>query len=222
MCRITIFAGHYGSGKTTGAVAFAKKIKAEQEKPVVIVDIDLVNPYYRTKDAKEALEDLDIKVISPSFANTNVEAPALPAQVMSAFDNRDSKIVFDVGGDDDGGTVLGRYFVQFSQEKYEFLLVINTKRPLTHDAKSIIIYKNDIERASRLKFTGLVNATNIALDTTVSDILESEKIIAEVENLTGLEKKYNFVLPQLYEELPNDIKAVAIKIDLFNIKPWEL
>jgi hypothetical protein len=222
MCRITIFAGHYGSGKTTAAVAFAKKIKATRnEQPVTIVDIDLVNPYYTTDNAKESLEKLGIKVISPAFANTNVEAPSLPPQIMSAFDDKKSKIIFDVGGDDDGGIVLGRYFVQFSQEKHEFILVINTKRPLTNDAKSIIMYKNDIERVSRLKFTGIANCTNLAIDTSINDILESEKIIMEVEKLTGLEKKYNFVLPELFNDLPLDIKKKAISVEFFNIKPWD-
>ena len=221
MVRITLFSGHYGSGKTTGAVAYAKKIKNENNK-VMIVDIDLVNPYFRTKDAEAELERLGIKVISPTYANTNVEAPSIPPEIMAAFSQKDHEVVFDVGGDDDGGVVLGRFFGEFSQENYEFLLVINTKRPLTFDKKSIIIYKEAIEAASRLKFTGLVNATNISTETVVADILEGEKIINEVSLETGIPKKYNFVLPELMEKLPEDIKRVSIPVELFNKKAWEL
>ena len=220
MARITLFAGHYGSGKTTGAVAYAKKIKTENNK-VMIVDIDLVNPYFRTKDAEIELKSLGIEVISPTYANTNVEAPSIPPEIMAAFSKKDYEVVFDVGGDDDGGVVLGRFFGEFSQENYEFLLIINTKRPLTFDEKSIIIYKEAIERASRLKFTGLVNATNISTETTVDDILESEKIISEVSKETGIPKKYNFVLPELLDKLPDYIKKVSIPVELFNKKPWE-
>ena len=221
MARITLFAGHYGSGKTTGAVAYAKKIKNENNK-VMIVDIDLVNPYFRTKDAEIELEKLGISVVSPTYANTNVEAPSIPAEIMTAFSQKDYNVVFDVGGDDDGGVVLGRFFSEISQENYDFLLVINTKRPLTFDEKSIIIYKEAIESASRLKFTGLVNATNISTETTLEDILEAEKIIEGVSKRTGIPKKYNFVLSELIEKLPDDIKKATIPVEIFNKKAWEL
>ena len=220
MNRITIFAGHYGSGKTNSAVAYAKYLKKESEK-ITIVDIDLVNPYYRTKDAENELSEMGIKVLSPVYANTNVETPTIPAEVMSAFHQKDQKFIFDVGGDDDGAKVLGRFFSEFSQENCDFWLVINTKRPLTFDAKSIIIYMKEIESASRLKFNGLVNATNLSNETTINDILESEKIIAEVEELTGIPKKHNFVLSSLIDGLPDELKKTSISVDLINIKYWE-
>ena len=221
MKRITIFAGHYGSGKTTAAVAYAKKLREQHEK-VMIVDIDLINPYYRTKDAQEELDSLGIQVISPTYANTNIETPSVPAQVMAAFSQKDTYVVFDAAGDDDGAVVLSRFFVEFSQEDYDFFMVVNTKRPLTRDAESIIIYKDDIERASRMRFTGLVNATNLGEETTVSDILEGEEIVNEVANVTNLPNRYTFVWSKLMEELPSALKNKATAVQLFHKKPWEL
>lgn len=221
MKRITIFAGHYGSGKTTAAVAYAKKIREQHEK-VMIVDIDLINPYYRTKDAQEELDALGISVISPTYANTNIETPSVPAQVMAAFSQKDTYVVFDAAGDDDGAVVLSRFFVEFSQEEYDFFLVVNTKRPLTKDKESIIIYKEDIESASRLQITALVNATNLSVETRVSDILEGEAVVDEVAQFTNLPNRYTFVWKNLMEELPTEVKNKAIGVELFHKKPWEL
>ena len=221
MKRITIFAGHYGSGKTTAAVAYAKKLREQHEK-VMIVDIDLINPYYRTKDAQEELDALGIRVVTPTYANTNIETPSIPAGVMAAFSQKDTYVVFDAAGDDDGAVVLSRYFMEFSQEEYDFFLVINSKRPLTRDKESIIMYKEDIEFASRLKFTALVNATNISYETTLSDILEGEEITNQVSKESGIPNRYTFVWDELLDSLPDDLKQKAIGVQLFHKKPWEL
>ncbi len=221
MKRITIFAGHYGSGKTTAAVAYGKKLREQHEK-VMIVDIDLINPYYRTKDAQDELDALGIQVVSPTYANTNIETPSIPAGVMAAFSQKDTYVVFDAAGDDDGAVVLSRYFIDFSQEEYDFFLVINSKRPLTKDKESIIMYKRDIEVASRLLFTALVNATNLSYETTLADILEGEKIAEEVSQECKIPNRYTFVWDKLMEELPPEVQKKAIGVQLFHKKPWEL
>ncbi|MBQ7792702.1 MAG: ATP-binding protein [Clostridia bacterium] len=221
MKRITIFAGHYGSGKTTAAVAYAKKLREQHEK-VMIVDIDLINPYYRTKDAQDELDALGIRVISPTYANTNIETPSVPAEMMAAFSQKDTYVVFDAAGDDDGAVVLSRFFVEFSQEDYDFFLVVNTKRPLTKDKESIIIYKEDIETASRLRFTALVNATNLSEETEISHILEGEAIVEEVAKETDLPNRYTFVKKDLIPALPEALQQKAMAVTLFHKKPWEL
>lgn len=221
MKRITIFAGHYGSGKTTAAVAYAKELR-KQHDHVMIVDIDLINPYYRTKDAQEELSALGIEVISPTYANTNIETPSIPARVMAAFSQKDTYVVFDAAGNDDGAVVLGRFFMEFSQENYDFFMVINTKRPLTKDQESIIMYKEEIERASRLSFTALVNATNLSEETQIADILEGETLIDAVSEATGLPNRYIFVWEKLQSSLPEPLLQKAIPVQLFHKKPWEL
>lgn len=221
MNRITIFVGHYGSGKTEVAVNYAIKLK-EEGNDVIIVDLDIVNAYYRTKDNEKMLTDMGIEVISPIYANTNVDIPSLPPELMKVFDNKDKKIVFDVGGDDDGAVALGRFFSYFSQEKYEMFGVINTKRPLTDTKENIIIMLNAINLNSRLKITGIINNTNLSYETLPEHILNGEKIVSEVSKETGLP----FIFTSLKEEYVNEYKELS-QCELFPIKkylnlPWQL
>lgn len=221
MERITIFVGHYGSGKTEVAVNYAIKLK-EEGNDVIIVDLDIVNAYYRTKDNEEMLRSRGIEVISPVYANTNVDIPSLPPELMKVFDNKDKKIVFDVGGDDDGAIALGRFFSYFSQEKYEMFSVINTKRPLTDTKENIIIMIDAINYNSRLKVTGVINNTNLSYETTVEDILSGEKIVLDVSKETNLP----FMFTSLKEELADEYKKMS-QSKLFPIKkylvlPWQL
>ncbi len=129
--RVTIFAGHYGSGKTNIAINYALKIK-ESGKNVDIADLDIVNPYFRTKDAQELLEDAGIRLVSSVMANTNVDTPALPAEAYSIVHDTSKHAVIDVGGDDRGALALGRYVPYLLKEdNYEMLFVINKYRFLT-------------------------------------------------------------------------------------------
>lgn len=219
--RITIFVGHYGSGKTEVAVNYAIKLK-EEGNDVIIVDLDIVNAYYRTKDNEEMLRKKGIEVISPIYANTNVDIPSLPPELMKVFDVKDKKIVFDVGGDDDGAIALGRFFRYFSQEKYEMYAVINTKRPLTDSKENIIMMIDAINVNSRLLTTGVINNTNLSYETTISDILSGEKIVLDVSKEINLP----FIFTSLKEEFVDEYKKLSDS-KLFPIKkylnlPWQI
>ena len=123
--RISVFVGHYGSGKTNIALNYALMLKEKEEK-VSIADLDIVNPYFRTQDRKEMLKNADIKLISSEFAGSNVDLPALPPDVYSLFDNKDTFGVLDVGGDDRGALALGRYTEGITKENdYDVFFVIN-------------------------------------------------------------------------------------------------
>ncbi len=168
-----IVSGHYGSGKTNFSVNLAKEAAALGKK-VTIIDLDIVNPYFRTADNKDELEALGIKCIIPDFANTNVDIPSLPPTVMGAIEtaNREPDIftIIDVGGDG-GAVALGMFSNQIIQNGYDMLYVINMYRPLTEsieDAKQIL---REIEYASRLTCTGIVNNSNIGIETTTDDII---------------------------------------------------
>ena len=117
MNRINIFVGHYGSGKTEVALNFAVELQKKGHS-VILVDLDIVNPYYRTKDAKEQMEELGIEVLSPTYANTNVDVPSLPPDLLKVFVQKEVQVVFDVGGDEEGAGALGQFFSHFSQENY--------------------------------------------------------------------------------------------------------
>lgn len=204
--RITLLCGHYGSGKTNVALNMAYGI-SEKHNEVAIADLDIVNPYFRTKDSAEELEKKGIKLIVSEYAGTNVDIPALPAEMYSLTDNKNIKAVIDVGGDDRGALALGRISPSIKEENdYEMLLVINKFRPLTPDAESTVEVMREIEQAGGLKFTGIVNNSNLGELTTLEDVLESVEYANNVAKLTGLPIKCTTVKQELYTELEGKIE----------------
>lgn len=171
MHKRIIVTGHYGSGKTEFSLNLAYKLKAAGNN-VAIVDLDIVNPYFRTADDITTLENAGIRVIVSPYANTNVDIPALTAEIYSSFEF-DGYVIFDVGGNDDGAVALGRYNNYFTAAPYDMLGVVNTRRPLTASVAEIACGLRDIENASRLKFTGIVNNTNLSVETTAETVLNS-------------------------------------------------
>lgn len=210
MKRITIFAGHYGSGKTNIAINYAFKLK-EHSPNVAIADLDIVNPYFRTKDAEGILEDNGIKLISSPYANSNVDTPALPAETYSIIHDKSISAVIDVGGDDRGALALGRYADAIvSENDYEMLFVVNKYRYLTKTADETIEVMREIEEAGKVKFTGIVNNSNLGEETTLEDVLESMEYANEISNKTGLPVRFTTI----NEEISSDgiENAMPIKI----------
>lgn len=184
--RVSIVAGHYGSGKTNIAVNLALHRRTREER-VTIVDLDIVNPYYRTKDSAELLAENGIRLISSDFANTNVDVPALPAAVYDVVTDKNIGVVIDVGGDDRGALALGRYSGYIRDEgNYDMFFVINMYRPLTKNAPDTLDVFHEVEAASGLRFTGIINNSNLGPLTTLEDIAASEEYAREVCALTGL------------------------------------
>ncbi len=184
--RITLLCGHYGSGKTNVAVNLAIKLREQQNK-VTVADLDIVNPYFRTKDSRAAFEEHGIRLICSPYANTNVDIPALPQEMYAITDDRDHTVVLDVGGDDRGALALGRLAAQIqAEDNYAMLMVINRYRPLTPDAPSTLEVMQEIETACGIAFTGLINNSNLGEETTADDILASRAYADEVAALTGL------------------------------------
>lgn len=217
--RVTVFAGHYGSGKTNIAVNYALKI-AECEKKVSIADLDIVNPYFRTKDSASVLQKHGIRLISSEYANTNVDTPALPAEIYSVIDDKSANAVLDVGGDDRGALALGRYAQAILEEQnYDMLYVINKHRFLTSDAKSAAEVMYEIENAAGIKFNGIVNNSNIGEETTAETVLKSMEYANEVASITGLEVKMTTVKEELYSELENKINNLQ-PIKLYVRQSW--
>ncbi|MDO4419912.1 MAG: hypothetical protein Q4B92_06055 [Ruminococcus sp.] len=203
--RITLFAGHYGSGKTNIAVNFALKLK-EMGKAVEIADLDIVNPYYRTKDSEEKLKEAGIRVISSEFANSNVDFPAMPGEAYSIIDNKDSFAVCDVGGDDRGAYALGRFREGIMADDYEMYLVINCYRPLTRDVDSLIEIKEEIEAAAGIPFTAIVNNSNLGRETSAQAVIDSLAYAEEASKRLGLPVKLTTVFEPIYEEQKHKIE----------------
>ncbi len=199
--RVTLFAGHYGSGKTNIAVNYALKLR-QDGKPVVIADLDIVNPYFRTKDSEKELSEAGIRLISSEYASSNVDLPALPQDVYSIVDNHTEYAVMDIGGDDRGAYALGRYADSIKKENnYEMFMVINMYRPLTRDVESTLEVMNEIETACGMKFTAIVNNSNIGEETTAQDVLDSLDYARRVAEATNLPIRLTTVDEKLYNDL---------------------
>ncbi len=203
--RITLFAGHYGSGKTNIAVNYALKL-SETGKKVEIADLDIVNPYYRTKDSETELSKAGIRVISSEFANSNVDFPAMPGEAYSIIDDKSGFAVCDVGGDDRGAYALGRFREGILAEDYEMYLVINCYRPLTRDVDSLVEIKEEIEAAAGISFTAIVNNSNLGRETTTQAVLDSIPYADEASRRLGLPVKLTTVFEPVYEELKDKIE----------------
>ena len=196
--RLTILCGHYGSGKTNVAVNIAAELKKSRE-IVTVADLDIVNPYFRTKDSAAYFEEQGIRLICSAYANSNVDIPALPQEMYALTDDRSMTAVLDIGGDDRGALVLGRLAPKILAENdYEMLMVINCYRPLTRDAASTLEVMAEIEYAGGIRFTGLVNNSNLGAVTTAEDILASRDYAEEVARLSGLPIVMTSVRQDLY------------------------
>ena len=190
MKRVTLFCGHYGSGKTNLAVNYAAKLRGQGLK-AALADIDVVNPYFRSADSRQELEALGVRVIALPFANTNVDLPALPQEVYGLVQRRDEYAVLDVGGDERGVYALGRYVPYILEENdYEMLFVVNFYRPLTQTADDAEEVLREIEQATALRFTGIVNNSNLGVQTTPEDVLRTAPLAKELSERTGLPVKF--------------------------------
>ena len=184
--RLTLFAGHYGSGKTNIAVNYALHLAGEGKK-VCIADLDIVNPYFRTKDSAKVLEEAGVHLISPQFANTNVDLPALPAEAYRRVTDRQTYGIMDIGGDDRGAYALGRYVPGILEENnYRMVFVATASRPLTRTPEDAMEVMHEIEAACGLKFTDLVNNTNLGDLTTAETVLRSQGYMEKLSALSGL------------------------------------
>ena len=205
--RLTILCGHYGSGKTNVAVNVATELKKSCD-TVTVADLDIVNPYFRTKDSESFFAEQGIRLICSPYANSNVDIPALPQEMYAITDDRSMTAVLDIGGDDRGALVLGRLAPKILAENdYEMLMVINCYRPLTRDAASTMEVMREIEYAGGIRFTGLVNNSNLGVSTTAEDILASRDYAEEVARLSGLPIVMTSVRQDLYPAVEGKVPS---------------
>ena len=204
--RITLFAGHYGSGKTNIAINYARALKRAGEK-VAVADLDIVNPYFRTKDSAADLQAEGIDLVVSDFANSNVDFPALPKEIYALVADRETKIVMDIGGDDRGALALGRYVPDIKAKgDYEMLAVVNAARPLTRTPQEAVEVLREIEAACRLPFTGIVNNTNVGAETTVETVLGSIPYADEIAALMGVPVRFTCAIGAIAAELKGKVE----------------
>ena len=211
--RLYIICGHYGSGKTNVALNMAFELKKQGEK-VAIADLDIVNPYFRTKDSAEELKKAGIDLICSEYAGSNVDIPALPQDMYAITDKTDTKYILDIGGDDRGALALGRIAPKIKEENnYEMYLVVNRFRPLTRDTASVLEVIGEIEYAAKIRFTGIINNSNLGEETTAADVLSSVEYAEDIAKTTGLPIVLTAVDERLYDTVKDKIpNAFPLKL----------
>ena len=186
MKRYYAIIGNFGSGKTELALNMAFEAAAKGEK-VTFVDIDVINPYFRSTERKAELNAAGIRLISPNFTSSGVEVPSIPPEIFSVFSDNSDLVIFDVGGDPVGAIAMGQYYGYFKElEHFEVWYVINCRRPLSSGADENVEMIGKITGVSRLKVTGILNNTNLSHETSTEDLFDGLDITKEVSERTGL------------------------------------
>ena len=186
MKKTYVLIGNFGSGKSEISINFALNARQEDKK-TVLVDLDIVNPYFRSAERKDMLEENGVKLHYPIYAMTSVEATSIPPDIYSVFIDDHETVMFDVGGDPAGAVALGQYNRNFDElESLEVLYVINCMRPLSSSVEENVELLNAIQRTSRLTITGLINNTNLSHETTAEALLEGYDVIIEVSKITHI------------------------------------
>jgi hypothetical protein len=218
--RLVIVTGHYGSGKTEFSVNYAVKMKETHEN-VSIADLDIVNPYFRSREKREFFEKIGVKIFDSSIKNTAIDIPALPAQMMGVILNPNEKSVLDVGGDPVGARVLARYSGQIKNTEYDMFYVINGNRPETSNVEGSLKYLRMIESTSGLKVTGLINNTHMLKDTKVEDVEFGHELTKKVSWETDIPIRYEAVIKKTAEKINNEeILEKLFPINLYMREEW--
>ncbi len=217
MKRLTLFAGHYGSGKTNLAVNYAVMLR-EKGFDVIIADLDIVNPYFRTKDSEVELRKKGIELISSRFANTNLDIPSIPQEMYRPVQDKSRYAVMDIGGDDAGAIALGRFapFIK-EEDNYDMVFTVNFYRPLSRTAEEALEIMREIEAASKLNFTSIVNNSNLGEITTAEDVFATTAQAQKLSELSGLPVKFTCVKESLYNQLNDktNIFCLALQNKIF-------
>ena len=227
MKKVIVLIGNYGSGKTELAMNFA--FKAAESGRTELLDLDMVNTYFRLTERGSMVRLMEIRRVSPNFACGGVETLSLPAEVQSAFDQDWDTVVFDVGGDAVGSTALGRYHEDFMDIEPENLMVynvINTRRPLAGTVDNILHLQADMQKHSRLKITGMINNTNLANMTGPDELRDGYEIIKEVSEISGIPVAYTTGwqnMLDIFMAEGHDPKYIGIPmaIDTYMHRDWD-
>lgn len=190
---ITIICGHYGCGKTNLALNLA--LEAAEAGPVTLVDMDVVNPYFRSSDYRHILKESGVRLIAPVFAGTTLDTPTLPPEIQSVFAPKAGQVFIDAGGDDVGATALGGLSAGLDRAGYRMLYVINRYRVQSQSPDDCAALLGEIESASRLKATGIVNNSHLGTETAWEDVESALPFAKATAKATGL--------PLLYSTAPD-------------------
>jgi len=222
LSNLTIVTGHYGSGKTEICVNMAMKF-AESGEKCTIADLDIVNPYFRSREKDKEFEKAGVHLVANNLnmPNMTAEVPALSAELYGLIDNHTDKIIFDVGGDGNGARVLSRFAHLIAGRDYNMYIVLNANRPFTKDLQSALSYIAQINAHSRLQINGIINNTHMLRETSIEDVRRGSILADEVSAEMNIPVVYNVIPEYLTEEAANEgIKNLFILNQLYMRPDW--
>lgn len=219
MHNIKIITGHYGSGKTEFAVSLAMQL-ADHAK-VALADLDIVNPYFRSRERAQLMEQKGIRVISSSLGhNSSLDLPAISAEIRGPIGDPDTEVILDVGGDHVGARALVGFRNDILKRGYDMYLVINSYRPETGDVEGVLKHLEAIEYSAKLKFTGLIVNTHMIRQTTAEDILHGYRLAKRVQEKTQLPIVYISAIPEALKDLPEGLEGEQLPIGMYMREAW--
>lgn len=218
--RIRIITGHYGSGKSEFVMNYVTKLRTHISGKIALSDLDVVNVYFRTREKKDLLQSLDILAIDSSINAPTLDLPAISPQVVTPINDESYDYIMDIGGDDVGARLVGRFSNEIKEKEYDMFCVVNANREQTQTYDQVIHHIKAIERTSKLKVTGLINNTHLIRSTTIEDILRGQKLVEEVSNATNIPIKYVTCMESLVDQLPKDLKGEIFPIKLYMREDW--
>jgi len=217
--KLAIITGHFGSGKTEFAVNLAIRA-SECDQRLAIADLDIVNPYFLSREREDIYKERGIKLISSGTLAITAGLPALSSEIFSMFEDPDLYSIIDVGGDPNGARVLARFADRIEKVPYRMVLILNANRPETATAEKAVSYLRLIEAASNLKVDGIVNNTHLCGDTDVDCVLKGAGLAAEVSEMTGIPVICH-TAPSRYADDLRLAGLPVMPVDVYMKKPWE-
>lgn len=219
--QLYIIIGAYGSGKSEYSVHLARKLHASGL-DVVLVDMDVVNPYFRSRSVQDEFAAIGIEVIAPEGQFKHADLPMISPRIKGAIENYSKTVILDVGGDPAGCRTLGRFVDALNLRGYRMLHVINTRRPFTQDVEEILIMREVLEFSSKLKVTEFICNTNLMEFTDVDIVSSGIEIITAAASAAGVLFKTYLVLDKYAATVPADLAGKEREVMTYTLnKPWE-
>jgi hypothetical protein len=219
---IIAIVGGFGSGKTEISVNLARHYALTGQNRIVIADLDLVNPYFRSREVINEMEQLGVKTIAPEGGHHYADLPILLPEIKGLIENPLDKVIIDVGGDAQGTKALGSLSGYFRLDKYEMLMVINSRRPQTEDLEISLKTMTRVETTAGLKFTGLIANSHLIDETTPEIVMEGYELAQKISSKSGLPICFISTKETLLSSMSLDrIECAILPLKRSMLKPWE-
>lgn len=211
--KLFIFTGGLGSGKTEIAVNFSSGLYEENKSPVYLIDLDIVKPYYKSRHLGDELQAKNIRLVAPPAPYLYADLPLIPPEVAALLGRSGDRVVVDLGGDESGARAMGCFSEEIARKTYQLFYVINISRPLAHKEAEILNMVAEVQNASGLKVTGIINNTHLLWETTADLIREGARISRKVARTLGVPLVFHGVK----EDLPG-IETLRLREPVFTLK----